>query len=174
MDTQKISTLRVFQSFSHRWKCQLLLCCPKEFFRFLCDRILFCSKGTWKAKKDITWQISKQSLTIVSRRNNLEAKKRPLGVRKRLAAHKSFNSYRKQQFVLTASTFSSSLFLCTTRVWLPNQLKSRNFHCINLYKIPRTKLIHWRKKIKKVFAKADTLLDEALPCPVSSSQIHKL
>ena len=45
LNTQNLSTLQVFQSFSHKCKSLLLQSCPKEFIRFLCECIVNLLKG---------------------------------------------------------------------------------------------------------------------------------
>ena len=45
MNTQNLSTLQLFQSFSHKSKNLFLQSCPKEFIRFLCECIINLLKG---------------------------------------------------------------------------------------------------------------------------------
>ena len=77
-NTQNLSTLQVFQSFSHEGKNLFFQSCPKEFIRFLCKciiillkrnlqsikihqvakfqtgvRLLFLKRTTWKQRRDI-------------------------------------------------------------------------------------------------------------------------
>ena len=88
MNTKNLSTLQVFQSFSHKCKGLFLQSCPKEFFRFLCECIINLLKGnlqsikrhdvanfqnqvqllslkrtTWKKKRDIL--ASEEGLQII-------------------------------------------------------------------------------------------------------------
>ena len=51
MKTQNLSTLQVFQSFSHECKSLFLQSCPKEFFRFLCECIINLLKGNLQSIK---------------------------------------------------------------------------------------------------------------------------
>ena len=51
MNTQNLSTLQVFQSFSHKCKCLFLQSCPKEFIRFLCESILNLLEGNLQSMK---------------------------------------------------------------------------------------------------------------------------
>ena len=51
MNTQKISTLQVFQSFSHKCKSLFLQSCPKEFIRFLCKCTINLLKGNLQSIK---------------------------------------------------------------------------------------------------------------------------
>ena len=78
MITQNLSTLQVFQSYSHKCKSPFLQSCPKEFIRFLCKciknllkgnlpsikrhhvvkfrsevRLLSLKRTTWKQRRDI-------------------------------------------------------------------------------------------------------------------------
>ena len=78
MNTQKLSTLQVFQSFSFKCKNRFFRSCPKEFIRFLCDcvvnlrkinlqsiegyhviqfqnelRLLLVIRITWKQRRDV-------------------------------------------------------------------------------------------------------------------------
>ena len=72
-----------------------------------------------------------------------------------------------EQFVLV-------LLLCKTSVSIPRQLQRWILQKIKLQKNPDTKLIHLGKEInKKLFTKADSLVDKILPCPrikLSNSQ----
>ena len=51
MNTQNLSTLQVFQSFSHECKSLFLQSCPKEFIRFLCECIINLLKGNLQSIK---------------------------------------------------------------------------------------------------------------------------
>ena len=51
MNTQIISTLQVFLSFSHNCKSHFLQCCPKKLIRFLCESIRNLLKGNLRRKK---------------------------------------------------------------------------------------------------------------------------
>ena len=95
LNTQNISTLQVFQSFSHKYKNLFLQSRPKKFIRFLCECIINLLKGnlqsikrhhvakfqtevwllslertTWKQRRDIlaserSWQLLKVILSPV-------------------------------------------------------------------------------------------------------------
>ena len=45
LNSQSLSTLQVFQSFSHKCKSHFLKSCPKEFIRFLCESIVNFLRG---------------------------------------------------------------------------------------------------------------------------------
>ena len=64
-----------------------------------------------------------------------------------------------------SSLFSSLLLCATTRVQILRQLQNRSFQSIKLNKIPRTKLTSLKRKLKKLYAKADSLVDKILSCP---------
>ena len=51
MSTQNLSTLQIFQSFSHKFKSLFLQSCPKEFIRFLCECITSLLKGNLQSIK---------------------------------------------------------------------------------------------------------------------------
>ena len=51
MNTENLSTLRVFQLFSHKCKIPLLQSCPKEYIRFLCECIINFLKGNLNSIK---------------------------------------------------------------------------------------------------------------------------
>ncbi len=51
MNKQNLSTLQVFQSFSHKCKNLFLQSCPKEFIRFLCECIITLLKGNLQSLK---------------------------------------------------------------------------------------------------------------------------
>ena len=51
MNRQNLSTLQVFQSFSHKSKSLFLQSCPKDFIRFLCECIINLLKGHLQSMK---------------------------------------------------------------------------------------------------------------------------
>ena len=51
LNTQNLSTLHVFQSFSHKCKSLFLQSCPKDFIRFLCECIKNLLKGNLQSIK---------------------------------------------------------------------------------------------------------------------------
>ena len=51
MDTQNLSALQVFQSFSHKCKSLFFQSCPKAFIRFLCECIRNMLKGNLQSIK---------------------------------------------------------------------------------------------------------------------------
>ena len=62
--------------------------------------------------------------------------------------------------------FSPFPRLCTTKHWVPRQLKRSNFQSINLSEIRCTNLIHLgRRWTKQFFNKADFLFIKKLSCP---------
>ena len=85
MNTLSLSTLQVFQSFSHKFFPSVL---PKRIYpvSFRMHNKSAQRKPA-KHKKTSRGKTSKRSSTIVSKTYNLEAKKRHSGVRKRVTAH---------------------------------------------------------------------------------------
>ena len=53
MNTQSLSILQMFQSFSHKCKNFFLQFCPKEFMRFLCEPIVNILKGKRQSIKKL-------------------------------------------------------------------------------------------------------------------------
>ena len=51
MNTQSLSTLQVFQSFSRKCKSLFLQFCPKEFIRFFCECIVNLLEGNLQSLK---------------------------------------------------------------------------------------------------------------------------
>ena len=89
MNTQNLSTLQMFQSFSRKCKCLFLQSCPKEFIRFPCECIINLLRGNLQSikRRHVTNFQSKSRLLTY----NLEAKKRHFGVRKGLQLIKVIN-----------------------------------------------------------------------------------
>ena len=52
MNPKTLSTVQMFQSFSHKGKSPFLQSCPKEFNRFYCKCIVNLLKGNLQSKKD--------------------------------------------------------------------------------------------------------------------------
>ena len=87
MNTQNLSTLQVFQSFSHKCK-SLFLQSPKIVYPVpLRMHNKSAQRKPAKHKKTSRGKISKRGSTTVSKTYNLEAKKRNSAIRKRLTAH---------------------------------------------------------------------------------------
>ena len=70
---------------------------------------------------------SKRGSVVRSKKNNVEAKKKPICVRKKLSTSQSHYFARDRRIIFTWGSFFPSLRLCATIVWVHNQLLSRNF-----------------------------------------------
>ena len=81
MDTQNLSTLQVFQPFSHKYKSHFVQSCPKFYPVSSRMHNKSAQRKPAKHKKTSRGKISKQGSAIASKTNNLEAKKRFSGVR---------------------------------------------------------------------------------------------
>ena len=83
MNTQKLSNVQVFQSFSRKCNCHFLQPCPKEFISFLCECIVNLLKGILRALKklhvvkfqDEVWFLLLKRTTWEQRRNVLSSEK---------------------------------------------------------------------------------------------------
>ena len=76
MNSQNLSTLQVFQSFSHKWKSLFLQSCPEEFIRFLCECIVNLLKGNLLSMKRHNFtKFQKKSLIALSNKILLEERR---------------------------------------------------------------------------------------------------
>ena len=173
MNTQNLSTLQVFQSFSHKCKSLFLQSCPKEFIQFLCECIINLLKGNLQSIKrhhvvKIQSEVRLLSLkrTFWKRRRDILASERGLQLIKVLT-HSLTICLDMDQFVLVpASVYNKSLITrSVTKQELPKNQPSQN----STYHIDSLK----KEIIKKLFSKADSLVDNILSCPrikLSNSQ----
>ena len=83
MNTKNLSTLQVFQSFSHKCKNLFLQSCPIEFIRFLCEYIINLFKGNLQSIKrhhvekflSEVWLLSVQRTTKKQKRDILASER---------------------------------------------------------------------------------------------------
>ena len=116
-------------------------------------------------KKTSRGKVSRRSLATIAKKNNLEAKKKRPFVRKRIATNSSHYISRHQSFVLIWSSLFSSQLLCITREReIPAQSVTKQE--LPKYKAeqPPTYQIDSLSNNKKLFDKADTLIDKILSC----------
>ena len=165
MNKENLSTLQVFQSFSRKGETLFLQSYPKSLSGFSANVKKSAQKKPAKLEKTWRGQFSKQSSVAVSKNNNLEGKKGRFGIWKIVKTHRSKYSSRQYPFVLTWSSFFSSMLLCTTKTNL-------NTQAVTKQELPR----NWvdpiyqndslKKEVnKKLFAKEEILLDKILSCP---------
>ena len=128
-----------------------------------------------KHKKTLRDRNSEQISKTCFRKNHLKTKKRRSGLPKRVRTPRSHYSSRHEPLVLIRSCLLSSLPLCTKRVCILRQLRSRSYQSIKLNQIPRTKLIRSRRKQTKNSLPKQTLWSTKFCLVlVSSPQIRKL
>ena len=162
MNTQILSTLQVFQSLSYE--------CKRVYPVSVHNK--FAQRKPAEHEKISRGKISKRGSIIVSKMNILGAKKRRSGVRKRDTAHKNYYSSRikhlsfHKQFIVPTSVYNKNLITqSVTKQELPKYKPSH----ISTYHVDSLK-----KEInKKIFSKADSLVDKILSCPrikLSNSQ----
>ena len=173
MNTQNLSTLQVFQSFSHKCKGLFLQSCPKEFIRFLCECIINLLKGSLQS-------IERHHVVKFQSEVRLLSLKRTTWKQRRdILASEGYSSLRllllqslticldMDQFVLVpVSVYNKSLVTqSVTKQELPNYQPSQN---------PTYQTDSLKKEMnKKLFSKADSLVDKILSCPrikLSNSQ----
>ena len=75
-------------------KNYFLQSCPNEFIRFLCECIVNLLKGNLN-KKTSRGRVSRRSLAIIAKKNNLETKMKRSVVRKRTATNSSHHTSRQ-------------------------------------------------------------------------------
>ena len=167
MNAQNRPTLQVFQSFSRKCRTLYFQFYPKEFIRFLFESIVNLLKAICLIhKKTSRGRISKPSSLVLSKENNLEAKKRHFGVQKSL-------QLSKVTFLPVISHLSWYGAVCSRPCCYIQQQEcdysvSCNASCFKVSSWPNpTYQIDWlKKKInKKFFAKADSIVDKILSCP---------
>ena len=105
------------------------------------------SSQTKPAKNENTSRdkIWKRSVVSISEKDHVKAKGDFLLSQKGLQFGKINTLHVSLTMCFDMEQFVPVLLLCTTRKQKPSQLQSRNFQSINLYRNPRTKLIHLRR-----------------------------
>ena len=149
MNTQNLSTLRMFQSFSRKCKCLFLQSCPKEFIQFRCECILNLLRGNLQS-------IKRRHVTKFQIESRLLSLKRTTWKQRRdiLASEKAYSSLRlllfpslsicldMEQFVLVpASVYNKTLIThSATKQELPKFQPSQN---------PTNQVDSFKKEINK-------------------------
>ena len=179
MNTRIISTLHVFQSFSRKCKNHFLQSCPKEFIRFLCECIVNLLKGNLQAIKrhhvvkfqDKVRLLLLKRRTWKQRRNVLSSEKglQLIAVITPLHLPSLIICLDMEQFVLVpASVYNKSV---TTQSVTKQELPKYKAEQPPTYQISSLNLN------KKLFGKADPLIDKILSCSrikLSNSQTISL
>ena len=178
MNTQKLSTLQMFQSFSHESKNLFLQSCLKEFTRFLCECIIYLLKGNLQsikrhhvAKFQSEVRLLSLKRTIWKQRRDILASERGLQLIKVFTLpvinHLSWYGavFSRSCFVYNKSFITQS----APKQELPKYQPSQN---------STNQIDSLQKDInKKLFSKADSLVDKVLSCPpikLSNSQTSLL
>ena len=174
INTQNLSTLQVFQSFSHKCKSLFLQFCPKEIIRFLCE----CKMNQLKvnlqsinrhhvAKFQNEFRLLSPKRTIWKQRREILASERGLLLIK-VITPPVINHLSSYGAVCPPSCFCVQKSLIThsvTKQGLPEYQPSQN---------PTFQIDSLKKEIvKKLFSKPDSLVDKILGCPrikLSNSQ----
>ena len=107
MSTQILSTLQVFQSFSHECKSLFLQCCPKQLIQFLCECIINLLKGNLQSIKRHHVAKFQSEVRLLSPKRTTWKQRRDI-----LASQKGLQLIKAQTF----QTFT--LLYLTPLVWL--------------------------------------------------------
>ena len=174
MNTQNLSTLQVFQSFSHKCKNLFLQSCPKDFAQFLCEWILNLLNGnvhSIKRQHVANFQNGVRPLSLKrttwKQRRDILASERGLQLIK-VITPPAFNHLFWYRAVCPHSCVfvkQSLISQSVTKQELPKYQPSQD----PSYQIDSLR----RERIKKIFFKADSLVDNILSCPrikLSNSQ----
>ena len=174
MSRQSLSTVQVFQFYSRKRKNLQLQSCPKAFVWFLCECIVYLLEGNLQSSQRHHLTNFQNAVWLFFLKRTIWKLRRSSGIRKWATADESYFSSRQKPLDLTWSSLFSSLLLCTTKVWIPSPLKTENFQNITVYKIPRTKIFHLKRRYKRfLFCLSNILVDKIFSCPVSSSGNRK-
>ena len=175
MNTQNLSTLQVFQWFSHKCKSPLLQSCLGEFIRFLCESIKNQLKGNLRSIKrhHVAQFQSEVRLLSVKRttwkkRRDFLASERGLRLIKVITPHViNHLSWYGAAFLVPASMCNNTLITqSVTKMELPKYQPSQN---------PTYQFDSIKKGINKnLFSKADAFVDKTLSCPHINLSTHKL
>ena len=165
MNTQNLSTHQVFQTLSRKCKSHFLQSCPKEFIQFLCECIVNLLKRNLQAMKryhvvkfqDEVWSLSLKRKTWKQRRNVLSSEKvLELNYYQSLHPPSLINCLDMEQFVLVpVSVYNESV---TAQSVAKQELPKYNAEQPPTYQSDSLNLN------KKLFGKADPLIDKVLSC----------
>ena len=165
LNAQKLPTLQLFQSFSHKSKTLFFNSCLNEFIRFLCKCTKTLLKGTLQSIKrhHVVARFQKRCLTVVYKMYSLEAKKGLAGVRKIVTPLKIFtlpviNDLSWYGAVCPRSCFCVQPNLITQSV-TKNELPKYQFSQNPTYRSDSF------EKEKKINWKIDSSIDKSLSCP---------
>ena len=163
MNTQNLSTLQVFQLLARKCKNHFLQSCPKEFIRFICECIVNQLKGNLQAIKrhqvvkfqDEIWLLSLKRTSWKQRRNVLLSEK---GLKLlAIITPPIINHLCWYGAVCScpASVYNKSV---TTQSFTKQELQKYEAEQPPTYQIDSLNLN------KKLFGKADALIDKILSC----------
>ena len=166
MNTQNLSTLQVFQSLCRKCKSHFIRSCPKEFIRFLCECIVNLLKKKFaRHKKKSRGKVLRRSFVTI-------VKKTTWKQRRNILSSENDCNYLTvitppvslifcldmEQFVLVpAAVYSQSV---TTQSVTKQELPKYEAEQPPTYQIDSLK----RDINKKMFGKADSLIDKILSC----------
>ena len=163
MNTQTISTLQVFQSLSRKCEIHFLQSCPKEFIRFLCKCIVNLLKRNLQARKrhhvlkfqDEIWLLLLERTTWKQRRNVLSSKKRSQLIAVLHLPSPIICPDMERIVLFQASVYNKSV---TTQSVAKQELPK-----CKAEQPPTCQIDSLNRDIdKKVFGKADILMDKTL------------
>ena len=174
MNTQNLSTLQVFQSFSHKCKNLFLQSCPKEFIRFLCQCIinlleenLQSIKRNHVAKFQSEFRLLSLKRTTWKQRRDILASERGLQLIKYITPP-VINHLSWYGVVCPRSCF------CVQQNFDYPVSYGAGTSKVSTFTNPTYHVDSYKKEInKKLTSKADSLVDKILSCPrikLSNSQ----
>ena len=144
MKTQKLPTLHVFQSFSHKCKNLSLQFCPKEFMRLLCEWIVNLLKRNPQSPKNHHVKNFQNNVRLfclikISKMGNKMGRS---GIWKRSTTHKSPSSFSQySNFLDIERTVCPRSWFCVQQQIIEySKIPKKSFQSIKLYKILRNKV----------------------------------
>ena len=165
MNTQNVLTLQVFQSLSRKCKSHFLQSCPKEFIRFLCECIVNLLKGNLQTiKRYQVVKFQEEVWLLLLKRTTWKQKRNVLSSEKGLQLKQSLHLLSliicldmEQSDLVPASLYNKSV---TTHSVTKQELPKFKAEQPPTYQIDPLK----RDINKKLFGKADTLIDKIISC----------
>ena len=167
MNSQNLSIFQVFQSFSHKSKSLFLQSCPNEFFRFLCECIINLLKGNLQSLKRqnvAKFQSEVRLLSLV--RTTWKQRRDSLASEKGLHLIKVITPPVNNHLSSYGTVCPRSCFCVQQKFDFGFSYKAGISKILTFTKSHADQVDSLKKEInKKLFSKADTLVDEILSCP---------
>ena len=166
MNTQNLTTLQVFQSFSHKWEKLFLQSYPKKFLRFLSECNINLLRGSLQSiKRHHVAEIQSEVRLLSLRRTTWKQKRDILASERGLQLIKVMTPPVINLLFWYGAVCPRSWF-CVQQSLITQSVTNQELLKDQPSQNPTYQVDSLKKEInRKFFSKADSLVDKTLSCP---------